>query len=64
MVIERDARRFIYDLCSSKNDAKKFIKAIANVNAVANTQGQGRQDFKVELLELAMTLMDDSRQVN
>lgn len=64
MVIERDARRFIYDLTNAKHNCKAFIKSIATLNSVANTQGQGRQDFKVELLELAMTLMDDSRQVN
>ena len=61
MVIERDARRFIYDLTECKDDTTKFIKAIANLNSVANTQGQGRQDFQPELLQLVMTLMDDSR---
>lgn len=50
MVIERDARRFIYELTESKDDSEKFIKAIGNINCVANTQGKGRQDFNPDLL--------------
>jgi len=29
MVIERDARRFIYDLVTTKDEPKEFIKAVA-----------------------------------
>jgi hypothetical protein len=39
MVIERDARRFIYDLVQSKEEPKEFIKAVALINSVANVQG-------------------------
>jgi hypothetical protein len=39
MVIERDARRFIYDLVAAKDQPKEFIKAVAQINSVANVQG-------------------------
>ncbi len=42
MVIEKDARRFIYDLSESVNNTEYFIQAVANLNSVANITGQGR----------------------
>ena len=53
MVIERDARRFIYDLVDAVNSHAEFIKVVGQINSIANVQGQGRQDFAPELLECA-----------
>lgn len=53
MVIERDARRFVSELIGSLANRTLFIKAIGQLNAVANLSGQGRQDFDPELLQLA-----------
>ena len=39
IVIEKDARRFIYDLTESRDDQALFIEAIGKLNSVANTQG-------------------------
>ena len=61
MVIERDARRYLYDLCDNKDEPQLFFAALGHLNSVANVQGQGRQDFKPELLQL--NLSEDSRQV-
>lgn len=36
MVIERDARRFIYDLTDSVEDTASFVRAIGQLNSVAN----------------------------
>ena len=55
MVIERDARRFIYDLVDAVSSQAEFIKVVGQINAVANVQGQGRQDFAPELLTIAQT---------
>lgn len=59
MVIERDARRFIYDLSESVNNTEYFIQAVANLNSVANVTGQGRQDFTSDLLYLVRELDDE-----
>ena len=42
MVIERDARRYLYDLCDNKDEPELFFAALGHLNSVANTQGQGR----------------------
>ncbi len=62
MVIERDARRFIYDLVGARTPSS-FLRAVGSLNQVANVQGQGRADFDEELLEIAQQLNCDSKQV-
>lgn len=64
MVIERDARRFMYDLVDNLSNRSEFIKAIGKLNSVANIQGQGRADFNPELLKLVSTLDVDSTRVS
>ena len=62
MVIERDARRFIYDLVGARSQTG-FLRAVGSLNQVANVHGQGRADFDEELLEIAQQLNCDSKQV-
>jgi hypothetical protein len=54
MVIERDARRFVYDLIEQISSKSGFVQAISALNSVANVQGQGRSDFSPQLLDCAV----------
>ena len=73
MVIETDARRFITDsikveanltlrekngFLSTIDDAREdLIELIGGVNAVANTEGKGRDDFNIRTLKGAEKLL-------
>ena len=50
MIIEKDARRYVVALKQSLEDEKAFIKAISDINPIANTRGHGRSDFEHKLL--------------
>ncbi len=63
MVIERDARRFIYDLVSSLHSEPAFIRAVGLLNAAANIEGQGRSEFDPALLLTAARLSSQSDKV-
>lgn len=63
MVIERDARRFIYELVSSLSNDSAFIKAVGLLNAAANVQGQGRSEFETSLLEKINSVSSKSDKV-
>lgn len=56
IVIERDSRRYLSALIDSVQNDKIFIEAIGQINAVANPEGKGRQDFSTELLDLVRSL--------
>lgn len=61
IVIEHDARRFIRNLVSASFDSPNaFCEAIGEINAVANTEGQGRKDFDPALLTTARSLKDSA----
>lgn len=63
MVIERDARRFIYDLVSSLHSEPAFIRAVGLLNAAANVEGQGRSEFDPALMHAAAKLSPQSGKV-
>ena len=56
IVIERDSRRYLSALIDSVQDDKMFIEAVGQINAVANSEGKGRQDFESNLLDLVRSL--------
>lgn len=60
MVIERDARRYLFELAESVQtmDRGAMFKAIGELNSVANTQGQGRKDFTQDLLAACQAICD------
>jgi hypothetical protein len=51
MIIEKDTRRYVVALKQSLGDEKAFIKAISDINPIANIRGQGRSDFDHKLLK-------------
>lgn len=67
MVIETDARRFILDAIQAESDLslaekcsslklideaqESLIRAICSINAVANFEGKGRDDFTAKTLQ-------------
>lgn len=50
IVIEYDARRFIRALKECSGDEADFLKAVGELNSVANVEGQGRTDFDAIVL--------------
>ena len=71
MVIEGDARRFITEAIQTELKLKEanpldadyethregILQSICEVNRIANTEGQGREDFELELMKRAETLI-------
>ena len=73
MVIEADARRYVIDVINSelslsqsenqgrpeqvKGAKEQLIKAICSINAVANVEGKGRDDFTSLTLQSAESVL-------
>lgn len=60
IVIERDARRFVHSILASLG-TDAFFKAVGELNAVANTTGQGRQDFEPRLLQVCQLRCENTK---
>ena len=76
MVIEGDARRFITEAIQREMQLNEtnplderynthregILQSICEVNRIANTEGQGREDFELALMKRAETLIKSNNQ--
>ena len=69
MIIEADSRKYVVDMINAECGLKQaerenisikvehakslFVKSICSINAIANVDGKGRDDFEVQTLQSA-----------
>jgi len=59
--MENDARRYVVALKQCLRDERAFVRAISDINPVANIEG--RSDFEYKLLQYCQLINSDSPKV-